>query len=82
MEKKGLGKGYRCEKCGVIILNPELECKKIVRGIAVKLSLPPPHSQKHLMKPIDRYGKERNGYSYELLPVTITTKIIEPLEFL
>jgi tRNA(Ile2)-agmatinylcytidine synthase len=82
MEKKGLGKGYKCEKCGIIIFNPELECKKIIRGIAVKLSLPPPHSQKHLMKPIDRYGKERNGYSYELLPVTITTKIIEPLEFL
>jgi len=82
MEKKGVGKGYKCEKCNTVILNPELACVKLFRNVTHKLFLPPPHSQKHLLKPIDRYGKEKNIYNCKLLPIDAATRILEPLEFL
>jgi tRNA(Ile2)-agmatinylcytidine synthase len=82
MVKKGFGKGYKCESCNTVVFNPVLECMKVIRNVSIALSLPPPHSQKHLVKPIERYGREKYAYKYEMLPVVNATKVLEPLEFL
>lgn len=84
MTKKGFGKGYECEKCGFIQLNPKLLCLDTPRQIEEKIYLPPPHAQKHLIKPIERYGKERKFYFEKVSPIQIkdVTQIIEPLQFL
>lgn len=84
-EKVGWGKGYRCRKCGINIVNPELDCVCITRNIQERLYMPPPRTQKHLIKPISRYGKEKIWKplitNIRLKPEDISG-IIEPLWFL
>ncbi|MEM0027715.1 MAG: tRNA(Ile)(2)-agmatinylcytidine synthase [Ignisphaera sp.] len=84
MSKKGFGKGYKCEKCGFVQLNPKLSCTEAPRQTEERIYLPPPHSQKHLIKPIERYGKEHKFYFEQasLIQIKDVTKIIEPLQFL
>jgi tRNA(Ile2)-agmatinylcytidine synthase len=58
MKSEGKGQGFACPNC-------EAYAKKKVsrilpRGIMEGLYLPPLHSQRHLTKPLKRYGKEKN----------------------
>jgi tRNA(Ile2)-agmatinylcytidine synthase len=61
MESMGTGKGFRCDKCGF----RSLKLKKIVveegRNIREELYVTSPRSQRHLTKPLCRYGREKSG---------------------
>lgn len=61
MESMGTDKGFRCGKCGF----RSLELKKIAdekqRNIKEKLYITSPRSQRHLTKPLCRYGHEKSG---------------------
>lgn len=69
MKSAGRNKGYKCPKCGYRDPN----AKKIVRVIERK-SLspgwyqPPPRCFKHLMKPVQRFGKEKKGFPRIFIP--------------
>ncbi|UCH58026.1 MAG: DUF1743 domain-containing protein [Candidatus Bathyarchaeota archaeon] len=61
MESMGRGKGFRCRRCG--FRDGELEKRRIEmeRTLTSGLYLPPPRAQRHLTKPLQRYGKEKHG---------------------
>jgi tRNA(Ile2)-agmatinylcytidine synthase len=83
VEKIGWGKGYRCRECDIKIINPELECKPIFRNVEHRLYLPPPRTQKHLIKPLSRYGREKTWKSpSKYIELYDVSQIIEPLRFL
>uniref|UniRef100_A0A7C2ZCR7 tRNA(Ile2) 2-agmatinylcytidine synthetase TiaS n=1 Tax=Ignisphaera aggregans TaxID=334771 RepID=A0A7C2ZCR7_9CREN len=83
MTKSGFGKGYKCRYCGYRSLSLYPECRELLREIQPKLFLPPPSEQKHLIKPLTRYGRERASHPL-LAPVEVSkfTRIIEPPGFL
>lgn len=61
MKSMGANKGFRCDKCG--FRSSKLK-KTIVtenRDIEKKLFVTSPRSQRHLTKPISRYGLEKSG---------------------
>jgi tRNA(Ile2)-agmatinylcytidine synthase len=61
MESMGSGKGFRCDKCG--FRGPKM--KKIAveerRNVKEGLHVTSPRSQRHLTKPLCRYGREKFG---------------------
>lgn len=61
MKSMGTKKGFRCKKCG--FRSSELEKLSVqeTRDIGRKLYITSPRSQRHLTKPLCRYGKEKNG---------------------
>jgi len=83
VEKMGLGKGYRCKRCDVNIVNPELDCEQLPRVVEQKLYIPPARMQKHLIKPLSRYGKEKIWKPLVTnIELAHISQIIEPLWFL
>jgi len=67
MESMGTGKGFRCGKCGF----RSLELKKIAvqeqRNVKKELYITSPRSQRHLTKPLCRYGHEKFGKPEEMI---------------
>lgn len=59
MKSMGKGKGYRCKKCSLKIPWARKIPITIPRRIKTGFYQPPPRSFKHLMKPIERLGKEK-----------------------
>jgi tRNA(Ile2)-agmatinylcytidine synthase len=59
MESMGRGKGYRCRRCGHRDPNLEKQPVTVDRGLEVGLYIPPPKAQRHLTKPLSRYGREK-----------------------
>ena len=61
MESMGRGKGYRCKRCG--FRDPSLRKvpHEVERIIKPGLYVSPPRSQRHLTKPISRYGLEKEA---------------------
>jgi tRNA(Ile2)-agmatinylcytidine synthase len=59
MESMGVRQGYRCRRCGVKDIFGELVATTISRTVEPGLYLPPQRSQRHLSKPMSRYGLER-----------------------
>ena len=59
MKSEGNGMGFTCPDCGSFA--KEKVAKILPRGIKVGLYLPPLHSQRHLTKPLKRYGKEKKS---------------------
>jgi tRNA(Ile2)-agmatinylcytidine synthase len=61
MKSMGKGQGFRCDKCGL----RERTLKKVVleveRGLKRRLYVTSPRSQRHLTKPLSRYGLEKTG---------------------
>jgi tRNA(Ile2)-agmatinylcytidine synthase len=61
MKSMGAGKGFRCDKCGL----RDSTLKKIVqeekRDVKEGLYITSPRSQRHLTKPLCRYGREKSG---------------------
>ena len=59
MESMGRGKGYRCRRCGHRDPNLEKQPFVVDRGLELGLYIPPAGAQRHLTKPLSRYGKEK-----------------------
>lgn len=57
---KSLGRsgGLKCVGCGFRVAGKWVEYVPVERGVEEGLYLPPPKSFKHLMKPLERYGRE------------------------
>jgi len=61
MESMGTGKGFRCPKCGFRSLKLGKLIVKKNRDLEKKLYVTSPRSQRHLTKPLSRYGLEKSG---------------------
>jgi tRNA(Ile2)-agmatinylcytidine synthase len=59
MESMGTNGGYRCRHCGLRDPHGEKTIMQKKRMIELGIYLPPPRSQRHLAKPLIRYGRER-----------------------
>ena len=67
MESMGAGKGFRCDKCGFRSSEMKKQEKAISRNLEEKLYITSPRSQRHLMKPLIRYGLENSGRRARML---------------
>jgi len=67
MESMGAGKGFRCDKCGF----RSAKLKKLIvrenRDLQRKLYVTSPRSQRHLTKPLSRYGLEKSGIPKKMI---------------
>jgi len=61
MKSMGTNKGYRCEKCGFLGRKLEKVSIKAKRDLKRQLHVTSPRSQRHLTKPLSRYGLEKKG---------------------
>lgn len=61
MTSNGRGKGFKCTGCGERLMNVEKIIENIPRKVKRALYLPPESSQRHLAKPMQRYGMEKRG---------------------
>lgn len=80
MKKIGKGKGFMCLACGyrTTIIT---QTKTIIRALNHAIYIPPPRAQKHLVKPLQRYGKLK-PYKSDFTKSEPTFEIYEPLHFL
>jgi len=60
MKSMGKGKGFRCEKCGLRDPAAEKVEIKLKRDLKRGLYVTSPRSQRHLTKPLRRYGLEKH----------------------
>jgi tRNA(Ile2)-agmatinylcytidine synthase len=61
MESMGTGKGFRCKKCGFRSSQLGKVAVKEKRVLKRGLYITSPRSQRHLTKPLCRYGREKSG---------------------
>ncbi len=61
MKSMGAGKGFRCPKCGFRSAKLEKLIVKQNRDLRKRLYVTSPRSQRHLTKPLSRYGLEKSG---------------------
>jgi len=61
LESMGAGKGFRCPKCGFRSTRLEKSIVMQNRDLQERLYVTSPRSQRHLTKPLSRYGLERSG---------------------
>lgn len=61
MKSMGTNKGFRCEKCGFRGEKSEKVKAKVNRDLKQRLYVTSPRSQRHLTKPLSRYGLEKKG---------------------
>lgn len=59
MESAGRGQGYRCRLCGAKE-GSKMEIR-VERSVKPGLYLPPPRAHRHLTKPLQRYGMEKDS---------------------
>jgi len=69
MKSMGKNKGYRCEKCGLKAREATKERILEIRDVKPGLYIPPPRSQRHLTKPIVRYGREKDELDRGMIEV-------------
>ena len=67
MESMGAGKGFRCDKCGFRSSEVKKQANVISRNLEEKLYVTSPRSQRHLTKPLSRYGLENKGRSARMV---------------
>ena len=60
-ESMGRGQGLRCKRCGHREAKLTKTVEEVPRGLAPGNYLPPPRAERHLTKPLKRYGKENRG---------------------
>jgi len=65
----GSGKGFRCDRCDFRTEETEKNAVEILRGVKTGLYMPPPRAQRHLTRPLSRYGLECRR---------LPTKLFEP----
>jgi tRNA(Ile2)-agmatinylcytidine synthase len=58
-ESMGRGKGYRCKKCKHKDRNLTKLVFEVERGLGLGLYIPPARANRHLTKPLSRYGREK-----------------------
>ncbi len=63
MESMGKEKGFRCKKCGVRERKAKKVQVQVKRDISTGLYIPPPRANRHLTKPLSRYGIEKTFYN-------------------
>jgi len=61
MESMGRDKGFRCRKCGFRSLELKKQVAEENREVEKRLYVTSPRSQRHLTKPLCRYGQEKSG---------------------
>jgi tRNA(Ile2)-agmatinylcytidine synthase len=61
LKSMGKAKGFKCEKCGLRFSDLSKVGVKVKRELAKGLYVTSPRSQRHLTKPIERYGMEKRG---------------------
>jgi len=61
MESMGTDKGFRCNKCGFRSLKLKKIAAQEQRNVKKELYITSPRSQRHLTKPLCRYGREKFG---------------------
>ena len=61
MKSMGTNKGFRCPRCGLRDPGARKVLVEVPRKAEPGLYLPPPRSQRHLTKPLRRYGLEKYG---------------------
>ncbi len=61
LKSMGKGKGFRCEKCGARFNDAEKVQTAGKRGLKAGLYVTSTRSQRHLTKPLSRYGLEKHG---------------------
>ncbi len=61
LKSEGKNKGFQCDKCGYKEKEVYKLCIPKERQIKTGLYLPSPKSHRHLTKPLQRYGAEKNG---------------------
>jgi tRNA(Ile2)-agmatinylcytidine synthase len=59
MESMGREKGFRCKKCGVRERKAKKVQVQVKRDISTGIYIPPPRANRHLTKPLSRYGLEQ-----------------------
>ncbi len=60
LESMGLGKGFRCKKCGQRFRNAQKRRIIVERDLKEGLYLTSTRSERHLTKPLRRYGQEKH----------------------
>ncbi len=66
MKSMGKGKGYRCPKCGFRDSKAMKIALEVPRTLETGWYQPPPRAFKHLMKPIERFGREKKIAPHKL----------------
>jgi tRNA(Ile2)-agmatinylcytidine synthase len=61
LESMGKGQGFRCKKCGTRHATAEKVAATADRRVKPGLYITPTRSQRHLTKPLRRYGLEKNN---------------------
>ncbi|MGB9854082.1 MAG: TiaS agmantine-binding domain-containing protein [Candidatus Bathyarchaeales archaeon] len=61
LKSMGKDKGFRCEKCGSKFPHINKVAVRLKRELAKGLYVTSPRSQRHLTKPLERYGMEKRG---------------------
>jgi tRNA(Ile2)-agmatinylcytidine synthase len=61
----GKDKGFRCEKCGARFNDAEKVQTAMERGLKAGLYVTSTRSQRHLTKPLSRYGLEKHHVEAE-----------------
>jgi tRNA(Ile2)-agmatinylcytidine synthase len=62
LESMGKGQGFRCRKCGSRHVIAKKITTNVERKVRLQLFITSTRSQRHLTKPLRRYGLEKNHY--------------------
>ena len=65
LESMGVDKGFRCKRCGRRFVDAKKVEVEVERGLKVGLYVTSVRSQRHLTKPLSRYGLEKHGEPVE-----------------
>lgn len=68
LKSMGKDKGLKCEKCGSRYPDLRKVAVELKRDLSEGLYITAPRSQRHLTKPLARYGREKKGLTAELIP--------------
>jgi tRNA(Ile2)-agmatinylcytidine synthase len=61
MKSMGREKGFRCDKCGFRSSALKKVAVEVKRALKRELYITSPRSQRHLTKPLCRYGREKSN---------------------
>ena len=61
MKSMGRNKGFECYKCGFHGPNLKKDAIRVERSLKAGLYITPPRSERHLTKPLSRYGLEKTN---------------------
>jgi tRNA(Ile2)-agmatinylcytidine synthase len=67
LESMGKGKGFRCKKCGTRFDSASKVSATVERDLQTGLYVTSTRSQRHLTKPLRRYGLEKHGVKAEVM---------------